>query len=498
VQHSPVQAGALSTAVEAPRRRQRGAASRTSFASAAAPSSAPAAVAQPTTTAAPAAALRPAAALAELQTAASGRAPAAVGLPSRGVGRRTGAWQRTLALVRYSGDWDCDATAMLNLAHQLQERTGSTQLNHNRTIDLTADDVAKAPFLFMTGHDDFAFTEQEVTSLRQYLAGDGFVWVNDSTDLGDDTYDAAVRREFARVMPQLTWQRIPAGAPIFQAPYDLRNGYLGYTVPPGDKYRQDYFEGLYIDGRLTVIYTRNDYGDGLEIDPHTHPLNASLSDLSPAEMQEGSVRMGINIVSFFLNGGQLPEVRARSSASAAAQQRDALRAAIAERPASDVAAFADIAAWRQPDGWENVIPTTIEAGADGQFEMSFGAAAGTRARVDKAVATRELPGGLVRGTLLVMDVASNLAGGARLALAFSDGGDGYWESAPAFIKPGANQDVAFDLRRSTFKSAATEWAYSGRLPTQLSVHSWCLLLYPQQGAGTISISRVRRIAVPDD
>jgi hypothetical protein len=43
---------------------------------------------------------------------------------------------------------------------------------------------------------------------------------------------------------------------------------------------------------LAVVYTRNDYGDGLEINPNTHPLMPSLSDLSPRDMQEGSTICG--------------------------------------------------------------------------------------------------------------------------------------------------------------------------------------------------------------
>ena len=127
---------------------------------------------------------------------------------------RTGS--SVLATVQYNGDWDCDKTAMLNLAHQLEQRTGSIMPIGTRTVRLSDPAIDKLPFLFMTGHADFKLTQAEVDRLRLYLFQGGYLWLNDSTDLGDDTFDAAVRRELARVMPELDWARIEKDSHVFK------------------------------------------------------------------------------------------------------------------------------------------------------------------------------------------------------------------------------------------------------------------------------------------
>ena len=422
------------------------------------------------------------------------RGPPGVEIVSRVAASGKGPWRNTLPLVRYSGDWDCDRTAMINLAHRLEARTGSTLPINSRTIDMSSPELGEAPFIFMTGHKDFTFARAELTGLKRYLAGGGYLWLNDSTDIGDDAFDGAVRREFQRAFPGLGWRRIPRRSNLFRGPYDLTKGYLGYAVPPGDKYRQDYLEGLWIKDRLAVIYTRNDYGDGLEINPLTHPLMASLSDLSPQEMQEGATRMGINIVMFFLNRGGAPPVRLTRRVRAEA--RAERRAPWEGRPRGPFALFGEDVEWRIPEGWEDALDAELAWDKKRtKMTISF-QAAGRRAalRRDKAVVKGDATWRLTRNQVLLVDVHSGLRGGARLALAFQNDEDElYLESAPKFVRPGQNRDIAFDLRQETFKSAASKWEYKAPFPDGATVTHWYFILYPQQPRGQLSISRPRTV-----
>ena len=426
--------------------------------------------------------------------ASPGLAPEALSL-SRGDGDgQAGKWDNTLPLLKYDGDWDCDKTAMLNLAHQYERRTGSLMALESRTIELDNPELSQTPFLFMTGHDPYEFEDAEVSNLGNYLNGGGYIWINDSTDLGNDKFDAAVRREMARVLPGAEWVKIPRSSNLFKGPYDLTNGYKGYAVPPGDKYRQDYHEGLVINGRLAVIYTRNDYGDGLEIDPRTHPLMSSLSGLSPQEMAEGSVRMGINIVSYFVNEGGLPNAKTRDSVAREQEAEGNKLAEYLALPSAPLPVPEPEQEWVYPEGWGDTIPVEVEnriIGTQTAVRMDFAKpGGGAVTRVEKVVLQSTLPLTLGRDKVLLMDMMSHLKGGARVALAFANGED-YFETAPVFIKPGLNPHVVFDFEDIRCKSANSDWAYTENFPATIETERWFILLYPQSGTGRIDIGNMR-------
>jgi hypothetical protein len=426
--------------------------------------------------------------------ASPGLAPEALSL-ARGKGTgKAGKWDNVLPLLKYNGDWDCDKTAMLNLAHQYERRTGSILPLESRIIELDSLELEQAPFLFMTGHDPYHFNVSEVENLRTYVTSGGYIWINDSTDLGNDRFDYAVRREMARVIPDAQWVKIPRNSNLFKGPYDLSKGYKGYAVPPGDKYRQDYHEGLMIDGRLAVIYTRNDYGDGLEIDPRTHPLMSSLSGLSPQEMAEGSVRMGINIVSYFMNDGGLPNAKARDSVAREQEAEGNRLAEYLALPSAPLPVPEEEQMWAEPEGWGDTIPSQVDTdiiGSQTAVRLAFAKpGGGAVSRLEKVVLQSTLPLELGRDKALLMDVMSHLKGGARMALAFANGND-YFETAPTFIKPGLNPSIVFDFSEIRCKSANSDWQYTENFPASLETERWFILLYPQSGSGRLDIGNMR-------
>ena len=408
--------------------------------------------------------------------------------------RRTGG-SNLVPLVQYSGDWDCDKTAMINLADQLERRTGSIAPFSSNIVKLDSDEVYETPFIFMTGHNDFQFTDREVKYLRKYLKGGGYMWINDSTHEGEEAYDIAIRREMKRVFDDIEMTRLPKESNLFKGPYDLTKGYKGYKyVLPGDKYRQDYLEQLIVDGRSAVIYTRNDYGDGLEIDPNTHPLMGSLTDLSPAEMQESSVRMGINIVMFFYSKGGTPN--------------DALKAAIT---GSTETAEADQwtgkqeipfpllqldRRWQVPEGWEGLLSARPVYRNNNGIIVDFrqnpvrSTKGNEKAVIEAFVDDLQI----ANDRVLLIDVKSSLSSGARLAIALiGKGQDSYVESSPAFIRPGKNDNVSFDFRAGTFKTLNSNWEYKATVPIPYEMANWFFIVYPMEASGKVEINNVRMI-----
>jgi len=423
-----------------------------------------------------------------------------------------------LTTAKYGGaeaDWDVHRTAMPFLAWQLRERVGFNLETDVIDVPLASGKIMGSPWLFMTGHKDFRLADTEVANLRRYVLAGGTLWAEDCTHEDDPTWDRAFRREIARVFPPADGHKLRRitkddGHPLFRSCFDLADGYKGYFPPPGDKFRQSYIEGIELDNRLAVIYTRNDYGCGLEIKPDTHPGKVSLSSLSPAEMQESSFLMASNIVIYALTGGRGTSDRGMAGRAAASlrRQRDAAQAQgdpYDKAPATLFDNFAEDR-WAVETEWQQAAPANLRymrraapvAGnghpnADGKrLAVSYQLRKGDA----KAVLIRDLPqeADLTGHERCYIDIESRLEGGARLALALITMPDWkYFESRPAFIKPG-RQRVFFDLRAEAWKTGEPvpegQSEYSRRPANLAAVRRFVLLLYPVQQAGSVILDQI--------
>ena len=277
-------------------------------------------------------------------------------------------------------------------------------------------------------------------------------------------------------------QRLKPDFAGFKTGYDLSKGYRGYAVPPGDKYRQDYLEGVEIDGRMAVIYTRNDYGDGLNIDPNTHPLMTSQTNLSPAEMQEGALRMGINLVLYFLASRRDGDDMLQAVAGGLDSEESLAEVVLPTGAVREVLPMA-------PAGWSR------EEWGDGAGATS----AGSGLKIDfqhgeqEKVALSHQPSAplvLAKNQSLLMDVDNGLSCGVRIALGLSSGSR-YFETKPFFLKPGANTAL-FNMQEQSFKCAESEWKYEVGIPTPFSAERVTILLYaPRAGRVTVGGISVR-------
>ncbi|NQT52200.1 DUF4159 domain-containing protein, partial [bacterium] len=431
-------------------------------------------------------------------------------------GSRGGTTSFVLTTAHYGSgevDWDTHKTAMHFLAWQLRERIGFNIDTRIRVVPLESPDLFRTPWIFMSGHKNFRLPDAQVANLRRYLLAGGSLWADDSTHEGDRTWDTAFRREITRVLPPEEGHRIRRitqadNHPLFRSCFDLSEGYAGYFPPPGDKYRQNHIEGIEIEGRLAVIYTRNDYGDGLEIAPDTFPLKASLSGLSPAEMQDASFMMACNVILHILTGGQGAGGAVTGRAAESLRRHRAAQRAkpdpYAEAPAVALDDFAQ-ERWAPADDWDGA-GWAVVGYALPDADDARGRRLVTRFRLregqNKVVLVRDAPEeiDLSGQDRLYVDVTSQLTAGARLSVALVTlPGWKYFESVPAFIKPGRNR-VHFDLRAATWKTGdpvPEGQSEHCRQPQNISgVRRLVLLLYPIERSGTVIVDRLELRARP--
>lgn len=166
----------------------------------------------------------------------------------------------TCYLAQYAdGDWNCNPTALENMLTQVARWSkdriqASVQPN---AISVGSDEIfkTKPPFIFLTGHRDFQFTEKEVENLREYLLIGGMLWADNSLPGRRSRFDEAFRREMKRVFPDRDSEVLPKDHPVFHAHFHIKD------VPAGMNGYAEFIEHIRILDESVVIYTQNAYSD---------------------------------------------------------------------------------------------------------------------------------------------------------------------------------------------------------------------------------------------
>lgn len=190
-----------------------------------------------------------------------------------------------IATVKYSGggDWYQGQTPLPNLIQYIRENTLIDLDPRAGVVELSSDKLFTYPFLFLSGHGNVVFSEDEVQRLRRYLENGGFLYVDD--DYGLDEY---VRRELKKVFPEAELVELPFSHPIYHTHFDF--DHLPKIHEHDEKAPQGL--GLFVNGRLAVFYTyETNISDGWE-SPEVHD--------TPPDKREQALRIGTNIIAYAL------------------------------------------------------------------------------------------------------------------------------------------------------------------------------------------------------
>src|SRR5439155_1129215 len=110
-------------------------------------------------------------------------------------------------------------SALPNLLAALRQRTALAVAERERVVTLTGPELWDVPYVFMTGHGNVRFSDEEVTRLRRWLEQGGFLHADD-----DYGMDKSFRREIARVFPDHPLVEVPLSHPIYHLLYDFPRG----------------------------------------------------------------------------------------------------------------------------------------------------------------------------------------------------------------------------------------------------------------------------------
>ena len=188
-----------------------------------------------------------------------------------------------VAVLKYGGggDWYANPTALPNLIKYANENANTKILEKPETVETNSIDLYNYPIVFMTGHGNVYFSDDDAENLRNYLLAGGFLHISDN--YGMDQY---IRREMKKVFPDLKFQELPFDHPIYHQVFDFEE--LPKIHEHDGKPAQGF--GIFFEGRLICYYDYEcDLSDGWE--------NQEIHN-NPPDVREKALRMGANIIAY--------------------------------------------------------------------------------------------------------------------------------------------------------------------------------------------------------
>jgi len=180
-----------------------------------------------------------------------------------------GRQQFQFAQLRHQGDWNPDPNSTYQLLRHVAIESSLAVGFELKSVDANASQLAPYPFLFLTGHRDPKFSDDEVKAIRRHLDAGGFLFANNCC--GRSEFDQHVRTLVKRLYPDQDLGRIGPEHALFKSFFtvaDLRDRQTGGT-------REPVLEGVSVKDRLVIVYSKHDvvtalkqvadpYGDGYD------------------------------------------------------------------------------------------------------------------------------------------------------------------------------------------------------------------------------------------
>ena len=195
-----------------------------------------------------------------------------------------------IAKLKYNGggDWYANKTALPNLI-QFCNQNLNTQLSaEEEVVEVGSPEIFLYPYVYMTGHGNVVFSDDEAENLRKYLISGGLLHIDDNYGL-----DEFIRIEMKKVFPELEFVDLPEDHPIYHQKYKFDTGLPKIHEHDGSAPQG---LGLVYEGRLVCFYSyESDLGNGWE-DQRIHN--------DPEDVRQNALKMGANIVAFAFTQNQ--------------------------------------------------------------------------------------------------------------------------------------------------------------------------------------------------
>lgn len=189
-----------------------------------------------------------------------------------------------IAKLKYNGggDWYANKTAIPNLINFCNENLNTTINQKDFVVDVSSRELYQYPYIYMTGHGNVVFSDDEAENLRNYLVAGGFLHIDDNYGLNQ-----FVRLEMKKVFPNHEFVEIPFDHPVYHQKYEFTDGLPKIHEHDGQP-AQGF--GIFYKGRLVCFYSyESDLGNGWE--------DSSIHN-DPESVRLKALQMGANLISY--------------------------------------------------------------------------------------------------------------------------------------------------------------------------------------------------------
>ncbi|WP_165071316.1 DUF4159 domain-containing protein [Paludisphaera rhizosphaerae] len=179
-----------------------------------------------------------------------------VDIPARGVLR--------FAKLKHPGDWNIAPKALINLADALSKPPLNFQVDL-RPFEAQADDpkLLYYPLVYFHGRGATTLNDAQVEALRRHVdPGAGLIFADAAC--GGVAFDASFRELMKRVLPGRPLVPIPPEDPIYSAKLGFDLSQSRFNAGAGGGLAFPHLEGIQVEGRWAVIYSKYDLGCALE------------------------------------------------------------------------------------------------------------------------------------------------------------------------------------------------------------------------------------------
>ncbi len=211
-----------------------------------------------------------------------------------------------IAKLRHTGDWDAAPNAVKKLLQALEKSFGI--ISGNKPNKLPASDPALYRFtlLYMHGQRSFELSQEEIRNVRRYLEHGGVLFVD--ACCGSPKFDVSFRKLMKQMFPDIPLERIPVKHELFSQEIGHNLESVRRRAPlndegkgvlkPVERNGPPFLEGISIDGRYAVIYSKYDISCALE-------KQTSLSCIG--YVPEDAAKIASNVVLYSVLQDVVPE-----------------------------------------------------------------------------------------------------------------------------------------------------------------------------------------------
>lgn len=202
-----------------------------------------------------------------------------------------------VAKLRHTGGWDAAPRAVRNLLVALNSYAGVTANTKVKNITPLDDSLKNYPLVYMHGRNAFTFNKQEQDKLRTQISRGAMLFAD--ACCAAPQFDKSFRDLMTQMFPDHKLTRIPANHEMFttKVAHDLRD--VRRREPsggePGKPYKlnmivgEPYLEGIEIDGKYVVVYSKYDLSCALE---------RQASAACAGYLTEDAIKIAVNVVMY--------------------------------------------------------------------------------------------------------------------------------------------------------------------------------------------------------